>query len=250
MPSPVPNDWQYSPPTTLVVGDGPCAAALAVIFGTIPLSLDALLDGPRPDEDGRFRRVFEDLKRVLIVVGDGMSAAEVIQCHQAVWHWVVTVSSKKEEHRLSIIFVLPDAASAYAHGIAVGLSLAEIDPATTGHALWYRSGSLVELVDVAARTIPVDLVPLRNRLDRDVKYAALAQLRAAITADDSSGVVSAARKVLAEFSDHEYQLDVFCSPPSHRHGNLLRNWLRATVTDSVTPEYYTNARREIATWLR
>ena len=250
MPSPIPDEWRVLLPTTLVVGNAQYTAALAVIFGTTPLPLNTLLDGPRPEEDGRFRRVFEDLRRVIIVVGDGMSAAEVIQCHQAVWRWVVTISSKKEEHELSIIFVLPDATNAYAHGIAVGLSLSEIDPATTGHALWYRSGSLVDLVDVANRTIPVDLVALRSRSARDAKHAALAQLRAAITGGDSSAVVSAARKVQAEFSGHEYQLDVLCCPPSHRHGNLLRNWLHAAVTDSVTPEQHSNARREIATWLR
>lgn len=250
MSSQIPNEWQHSPPTTLVVGDGLCTAALAMIFGTIPLPLTTLLDGPLTDEKGRFHRVFEDLKHAFIVVGEGMSAAAVIQCHQAVWNWVVKISSKKDEHGLGIVFVLPDAANAYADGIAVGLSLSESDPATTGHALWYRSGSLVELVDVATRTIPVDLVPLRNRLARDVKHAALAQLRDAITGDDSCAVVSAAKNVLAEFSGHEYQLDVFCSPPSHRHGNLLRKWLHAAVTDSVTPEQHSNARHEIATWLR
>jgi hypothetical protein len=81
------------------------------------------------------------------------------------------------------------------------------------------------------------------------KHATLAKLHASIGANNATAVREAAREVLAAFSGCEYLLDVYCRPPSHQHGNLLRSWLNATVTEAVTQESWIENRRQIANWL-
>ena len=247
---PIPAEWLSAPPETLVVGSGPYAAALAFALGTNSFPMDDLDVGPQPTMDGGFPQVFEKLKRALLVVGENISAAEAIQCHGSIWSWLEKLASAGDQHELSFIFVLPAGASTeYERALAIGLGVAGIDSATTGHSVWRRSGSLTELLEVVSRTRPMDLLPLRARRLADTRHAALAALLATFLDGDRSKAEAAARQALAVFSGHEHHLDIFCRPPSHRHGNLLRNWLRAAVTDGVTPEWLSTGTNQLPEWL-
>jgi len=250
MSSQIPTEWQYDPPECFVAGDGPYASALASVLGTVPVPLNQLKAGPAPTNSGGFPRVFENLKWVFLVVPEAMSASEALQCHQEVWEWVEKLSSEGGQHELAFLFVLPSGASqSFEETLAVGLIVPEIDPVKSGHAIWRRSGSLSELLDLASRTHPLDVVPLRGRRASDSRHIALAKLRDAAGQNDPTPGREAAMAVLAAFRGQEYHLDLFCRRPYHQNGNLLRGWLNAAVTATVTPERWADQRGKIVGWL-
>lgn len=237
MPVPIPDKWRYDPPEPLVVGDGPYSAALATVLGVEAFPLDCLRAGPEPNDCGSYPRIFhEDLERAVLVIAESMSIADSLQCHQSVWEWISKLSSSRDEHKLAFIFILPPNTSKdFEAALAVSLSVPKLDPATTGHAAWLRSGSLSELLKLMSRVRPIDLVALRNRRTADPRHSALAGLRTAVAQADLLAVQGAAREVLALFLRHEYQLDAFCQAPAHRKGNELRKMLHKLVTNHVTP---------------
>ncbi len=238
------------PPVSLVVGRGPYAVALATILGTEAITSGQLSAGLEPNDGGGYPQVLESLAQVVFVVSESMPAAEVIENHRAVWHWVGKLSSAGDQHELAILFVLPaDVAQGFEDVLAVGLGVPRIDPAVTGHAVWRCAGSLSELIDVLTGIRPMDLLPLRARWAADTKHTAMAGLRATLVQVNPTAISEAARQVLATFSGQEYLLDLFCRPPSHRHGNLLRNWLNAAVTNTVTPDWLKVARNQLDGWL-
>lgn len=250
MPTPIPDQWRRTPPETLVIGSGPFSTTLAMILGSASLTETQLSDGPKPKETGGFDRVLDDLKCVFLVVSESASAVEALHFHDAVWNWIGKLTSAGDQHDLAFIFVLPpDTSPSYDAALAVGLAVSKVDPASSGHAVWRQSGSLEELLDLIAQTHPMDLVLLRSRRAADCRHRVLAELRAAAAQDDSSAIAVVAQSVRAAFAGHEYDLDLFCRPPSHRHGNLLREWLAATVTPPVTPDRWTVARQQLAAWL-
>lgn len=250
MPFSIPQQWRYAPPETLVAGDGPYAVALATVLGTEGISLGQLQSGPEAEDGGRFPQVLESLARAILVVSESMSAAEAIQCHRAAWDWIERLSSAGDQHELAFLFMLPeDTSQGFEDALAVGLGVPRIDPASTGHAVWRRTGSLSELLDVLTGIRPMDLLPLRARRAADTKHTTMAGLRATLAQDNPTTVSEAARQVLAAFSGQDYLLDLFCRAPSHRHGNLLRGWLNAAVTYPVTPEGWKVARKQLAAWL-
>jgi len=250
MPHPIPNEWLVDRAETLLAGDGPYAAALATVLGTVPIPLEHLKTGPKANNDGGFPQVLEGLARAILVVSESMSAADALECHQAVWAWVGKLAPAGDQHELAFVFILPpDAADEFEDGLAAGFGLSKIDPATNGHAVWGCSGSLPELLGLLASIRPMDLIPLRAHRAADAKHAAMARLRATVAADNAAAVRAAAREVLAAFSGCEYLLDVFCRPPSHQHGNLLRSWLNGTVTESITPKEWLEKTKNLAGWL-
>lgn len=250
MSSGIPGSWLTDPPETLVTGDGAYADALAFVLGTAALKRETVAAGPQPNAVGSFPRVLDELRRVLLVVSESMSAAEALQLHEALWRWVGKLASAGEQHDLAFIFILPaDAPPSFDAALAVGLALSKINPATTGHAVWRRSGGLQELLDVIGHTRPMDLVALRSRRAADSRHTALAELQAAASSNDASAASAAVRNVRAAFSGREYDLDLFCRPPSHQHGNLLRKWLDAAVTSRVTPDWWATGREQLAGWL-
>ena len=171
----IPDEWRYAPPESLVAGDAPYAIALAAVLGAVSFPLDHLKAASEPSNTGGYPQVFEQLARALFVVPDGMSAAETLQCHQAVWSWVGKLTSSGDQHELAFMFILPpDATRGFEEALAAGLGIAKIDPATTGHAVWRCSGSLPELLNLLDSIQPMDLVPLRARRSADTKHTVLA----------------------------------------------------------------------------
>jgi len=250
MMSRIPDELRYKSPESLVVGIGAYSAALASIMGSVAMAFDQIHDGPEPDIGGGYPRVLDNLKRVFFVVSDDMSAAEALRCHQAIWNWVEKLSCAGDQHDLVFIFILPATASKeYEDALAVGLCVPEIVPATTGHAVWRSSGTLLGLLDLVTATRPMDLLPLMARRTVDAKRLALARLRVVIMQNDYAVIREAAQAVLDAFHSAEYHLDLFCRPPSHRHGNLLREWLHADVTGPVTHDWCATGRNQIADWL-
>jgi len=249
MPSPILNTWQYAPPESLVAGDGPYAAALASVLGAAVIPLEDLRAKPESKDDGGYPQVLESLVRVFLVVPESMSAAGALHCHQSIWEWVGLLAPARDQHELAFIFILPaDVSEGFEDALAAGLGIPQVDPATTGLAVWWRSGSLSELLSLLAGIRPMDLLPLRARRAADAKHAALAKLLA-WAANDSMAVREAARGVLAAFSGCEYLLDVFCRPPCHQNGNLLRSWLKKSETETVTHDGWMEERKQLAAWL-
>ena len=250
MLSPIPNEWLVNRAETLLSGEGPYAAALATVLGTVPIPLEHLKTGPEANNDGGFPQVLEGLVRAILVVPESMSAADALEYHQAVWAWVGKLAPAGDQHELAFIFILPpDAPKVFDDALAAGFGITKIEPATTGHAVWRCSGSLTELLGLLAAIRPMDLIPIRAHRAADAKHAALAKLRATFVTDNAAAVRAAAREVLAAFSGCEYLLDVFCRPPSHQHGNLLRNWLNATAADLVTSKEWMVGTKQVAGWL-
>ena len=250
MPIPIPNEWLVDPPGTLLAGEGPYAQAVATGLGTGTISLGQLKAGPEANDGGGYSQVLERLALVILVVSESMSAAEAIQCHRAAWDWVGKLSSARDQHELAFLFILPaDASQEFEDALAVGLGVTQIDPASTGHAVWRRSGSLSEMQHVLANIRPMDLLPLLARRAANAKHTAIAALRALLTQDNPIAVSEAALQVSAAFSGHEYLLDLFCRAPSHRHGNLLRGWLNEAVTSPVTQDWLAASKQHLAQWL-
>jgi hypothetical protein len=237
MGAPVPYNWLAEPPRSLVVGDGAYAAALAMITGSEFITIDALNEGPEPNERGGYPRVLNAVERVFLVVGGNQSAAEALRCHESLWSWMGKMTLAGDQHELAIVFIVPagDAARITA-ALVAGLGLAGVDPVTAGHAFIPMDTPLVELLAATIRIKPMDLPPLRARQAADTAHTALRGLRRALKAGGFFEIREAASRVLAVFDGQDYLLDLFCRPSSHRHGNLLRNWLNELVTSGVTPQ--------------
>ena len=237
----------HSPPKTLVLGSGAYALALAQILDAGRVNPGELLKDPEPNESGGYPRVFCDLERVFMVVASDQSPAEVLRCHEGLWNWVGKLSPDGDQHELCIIFILPESAGgSFEESLALGLGVPMVDLQKVGHSVAPASNPLQDLLSSLSRTHPSDLPPLKARQAGDSRHAALKALRKADTAEF---LQDTARHVIELFAESEYQLDLFCRPPSHRNGNLLRGWLRDTVASTVTPDYLMDSKPELAKWL-
>lgn len=245
-----PQEWLNDPPESLVVGEGPYAKALAMILDAASLGLDDIGAGPDANEDGGYPRVLESLRRVLLVVPASMSPGDALRGHESVWNWVGKLTSLGDQHEIAFVFVIPSQApESYERSLALGLGLPSIEPPNAGCAVWRQSGSLCDLVSLLAQIVPADLLPLRARRAADARHAALSSLKEAALAGNPNTACRAAERVLALFRGREHDLDIFCRPPCHRHGNLLRAWLANAVTGSVTPDWWEANGRDVVKWL-
>jgi len=243
----VPEEWAAVIPQTLVIGDGPYSGALSRVLGTASISHQELSAGPGEQGDTGYPQVLRELERAIIVVGASHSAGDVLGCHAALWRWVEKLSPEGVQHEVAILFVLPaSAGDALAESLAVGLGLEKLDP-DYGHGIARMGDSLESLCRALSAIQPCDLPPLRARRASNVRHNAIRQL---ITACQPNDLAGAARDVAERFHGEEYHLDMFCRPPSHRNGNLLRKWLKEAVTDGVTLETMGTARNKLAEWLR
>jgi hypothetical protein len=91
----------------------------------------------------------------------------------------------------------------------------------------------------------MDLVYLRARQAADERRIALSGFEAAACGNNPASAAEAAKTVLARFQGREYDLDLFCKVPSHRHGNQLRDLLHSLVTGGVTPAWWEAQRSQV-----
>lgn len=178
-----------------------------------------------------------DLQLVFLVMSANQSAADALRWHNAVWEWVMKLSPNGDQHELAMVFiVLAGDAARTTEALLTGLGLAGTDQAAAGHAIIPMDAPLADILAEVVRIQPMDLPPLRARQAADSRHASLRGLRCALEAGDSMESRAAAIRVIQAFGGHEYLLDLFCRPPSHRNGNLLRGWLNELVTSGVTPQ--------------
>jgi hypothetical protein len=244
--TPIPEAWFSQPPHLLVVGEGAYACALAQILAAAHLRPDQIASEPAPNEAGAYPRVLEGLERVFLVAGISQSAADLLRMHDALWRWVEKLSPAGDQHELAILFVLPPSGDGLARTLAAGLALEQFTPDLPGHGLAAMDDPLERLLAKATALVPQDLPPLRARQAADGRHTALAALPKATS---NEARIAAALRVNEAFQGQEYLLDLFCRPPSHRHGNLLRTWLNAVVTNQVTPYNHDSSNESPADWL-
>jgi hypothetical protein len=234
----MPNEWLSDPPQHLVVGNGPYTAALAQLLRTVSLRLDHIQAGPDLDEVVRYSRVLDDVRALVFIVPAEMSAPEALCHHQRLWDWVERLTRGKDCHAIGFVFVLGgEVPSAFDRAIATGLAIPAFDPIVSGHAIWRRSGTLQSLLDLLLHTARKDLQSLRGRRAEDIRRKSLVALAAeSKSGTDDQAFSAAAATVMDAFRGREYDLDLFCLPPCHHNGNVLRAWLRSAVTGPVTLE--------------
>lgn len=231
-----PTDWSSEPPRILVVGDGCYAAALAWILGAGHIGGETLAESLGEEIGAAMPHVLGELELVFLVCDADLSAASLLSMHRGVWERIKRLSPEGDEHRVAIHFVLPERVDRLEESLALGLGLATIDPATSGHAVVRMSDPLSEILAIATQTVRRDGVVLRNRLLADRRHSALRSLKMAETANPAVQR-SAAAEVLDAFHECEYDLDLFCRPPCHHpNGTTVRAILRRAVTQTVTPE--------------
>lgn len=245
MPHPIPELWFQAPPRTLLAGDGPYASGLAPGLGAAILRLAQLEGGPSPKPDGAYDHPLDNLESALMLVPEGMSPAETICHHQWLWDWIEKLTSAKDCHPVSFVFILDSAAPTdFDRALATGLAMHTMDPRTYGHAVWRRSGTTDSLTTLLRATLPRDLQTLRGRCAADARSKAIATFAALLKANaDHIAISRAANQIASAFKDHEYDLDMFCLPPCHRNGNVFRQWLQSAVTGSVTPDSWEDCKR-------
>lgn len=235
-------------PRDLVIGDGSLSGALAIVIGGVRVEPESLLEGLHTPEEQSAPLVLRRLERVILVCGEGNSSADLLNWHEAIWRWIECLSPEREQHEISVLFILPDATNAsIADGVATGIGLQTIDSATPGHGIARMSDSLHSLCAALAAIQPMDLPPIQARKKADVRHSALLELRTAKTPEEAR---VSAQQVAVAFQGHEHLLDLFCRPPSHRNGNQLRQWLSEAVTKGVTPEALGAERTNLASWLK
>ncbi len=233
---PLPKTWRASPPHLLVLGEGAYAHALAQILTASFLRPEDISADPAPNEGGGYTKVLVNLEAVILVAGTGDAASDLLRWHESVWRWIEKLSHEGDQHDVAILFVLADASgSSLADGLALGLGLEKIDPATTGHGIARMSDSLETLCASLVAIRPMDLPPLRARRAANERHQALEMLKHAASLNEPTALHAAAERVQVAFEGCEYHLDLFCRSPSHRNGNLLRGWLNRIVTGGVTP---------------
>jgi hypothetical protein len=249
MALPIPADWFGNPPTALVVGGGPYAAALAQVLRAGRLTAEDLGNSARAIESTS--RVLDELERVFVVADASESPADVLRSYDALWRWVQLLTKAKKEHRLAVLFVVPEgAAEDFGSVLAVGIAAPIIDPETTGCGVVEMSAGLAQLLGAATRICPNDFVALNGRRKADLHYSALAGFREAVEQGNVPHVKAAASQVRAAFRGAEHYLDSFCQKPCHPNGHRLREMLDVAVTESVTPETLQTMRNNISTILR
>jgi len=172
--------------------------------------------------------VLDELEKVFLIVGSGQSVAEVLTLHDSIWNWISKLTCAGDQHQIAFIFVLPVSPDpGWERALLLGLAQEALEGDLPGIGIARASDSLGRLLGVAAGIGVRDLRPLLVRRASNARHRALDGLRSAAVADQPSALVSAARRVLAEFGDSDYLLDVFCSAPSHANGNRLRSLLRS-----------------------
>ena len=246
----VPEGWLHSPPFSLVVGDGAHARSLAFVFGCELFLPTNLLAMPAEIPGQGYPRVLGNLERVFLVATSASSPADLLRWHKAIWEWVARLSRNGDQHDLAICFALPNTGGANLfQSLLTGLALNGLETHLYGHGIVHMTDGLPSLLTSIGKIRPMDLVALDARRRSHVRHAAINRLRTALSHSDQAAIREATKAVEAAFTGEEYQLDLFCRPPAHRHGNAIRQWLASAVTGEVTPEQWQEQRSAVADWL-
>ena len=244
------HDWVSEAPSLLVVGDGPFAAALAMITDSGRISYDDLESEAKSNESGGSPRVLDDLKIVFLVVKNKHSAADVLRFHRALWGLLKKLSSAGDQHEIAVVLILPeDSSLAFEETLAWGFGLEVVELESLGISFTPITTPLGSLIEIAIRTRPMDLPPLLARQASNERHAALESLRAAAKLSNPAALCLAAEKVMTVFNGKDHHLDLFCRRPCHLNGNLLRQWLRMIVTEDYTPHQTTESTLSLMDWL-
>jgi hypothetical protein len=246
------SQWRKSPPRVLVAGDGALARALALVTGGAQMTPEDLAAGPDSLDDRDVPRVFEKLDTVFIVLGPQHGAGTALCWVELCWSLVERVSSMEEEHEVRFVFVSTVPGSvAMEESFAVGLAASPADIPQLGYAVWVDPANLRALQDLLNGMKACDLKALRGRRRADSRRQALrGLLREAKEGKGAPATLATlAQKVLIAFERREMDLDLFCYPPTHCHGNQLRHWLSEAVTGEVTPSWQEAGREELPRWL-
>jgi len=240
MPEHLPEAWLFDPPKILVLGEGAYSHALSRVLKAGHLGFDALGISLRLPDTSPTPLVWNDLRLVFLIGDPGRSAGDLLAFSRRLWNLVQTLTTEEEEHRLAMVFVLPRANDTMESALVRGLALGESDPARCGIGIARMGDSLAEILALASRVDPKDFVAVRNRLAADSRRRALLQLRDSLSVeanacDSTDSIQSAAAAVAEQFRGCEYDLDLYCHPPRHPNGNVLRQWLNRAVTGMVTP---------------
>ena len=93
MPTAIPESWEPFPPHSLVIGRGPMARALTLIFDAATLDYPSIMAGPEPGDGGAFsKKPLDELTRVFLVADSKMSASDHLSGFEEVWKWVEKLS--------------------------------------------------------------------------------------------------------------------------------------------------------------
>jgi hypothetical protein len=252
MPHYFPDEWLSERPQNLIIGDGALARALASVTGGAQFAPEDLAARPDALEDRSMPRVFEELKTVLLILGLHHTAATALHWMELCWSLVERVSSLEEEHELRFVIVSTATGNgALEEALAVGLAASPADLPRLGYSVWADPGNLRALEVLLTEMKPSDLKALRGRRRADIRRQALRCLVQEATGGEASQarLADMAREVLTAFEEREMDLDLFCLPPAHPHGNQLRHWLREAVTGIVTPRWQEEGRVNLHRWL-
>jgi hypothetical protein len=231
--------WLAEPPHSWVVGSGAYGQALALVLGAEPMTYEMLAVTPEAEMGGRLPRVLNELDRVILLPESGHSAADVLRIWEAVWRWIERLSAAGEDHEVVfLVLASPSGKESMARALSVGMGMSEKEMSAHGQVVGEAGMPLSELIELLQSAKPCDHVRLVNRRNADACRRALAEL---VMAAESGGagddITTAAERVRGAFGGREYDLDLFCQPPSHANGNRLRNMVKRLVTEPVTPEF-------------
>jgi len=232
--------WLDQPPELLVVGESLFAHALGGILGITPVPPRIFQESGNDSRSGTELLVLSRLRLIFVVAGLGDSAGDLVALHRGLWEWVVRFTADQEEHRLRLVFILPPPFDRLASSLASGLAFPSLEAAGKACSIVAMDLSLADLLTTASTTAMTDFVAVRGRFKADLRRNALRRLADLVSRSDAGSEVAeairdAAVAVTEVFRNQEYDLDLFCRPPRHRNGNLLRQWLGHAVTGMVTP---------------
>jgi hypothetical protein len=220
---------------SLAIGSGVYAKSLAQVLD-LPLLIPILLEQEPKLESGDSPFLLNSLERILIIADEISRIAELLWRYESLCAWIEKLTSAKECHLFSTLFVLTETWDAkLEEQLASVFGLAHFD-AEKGIVVWRRSESLIGLVNTLTGLGKADIQRIRQRQSNQPRRIALAGLKKALLTTGDAQILHAARLVAGEFKQDCHSMDNFCRPPFHLNGNSWRLWISQTVTEGVTPE--------------
>ena len=242
-----PSDWLNKRPDILIVGEGSCARALsAVIQGAETVIFETKGDGSSLPKgwESRIRKLspLQNVKAILLIWQSDMSAGDLVWRHSRLWEFILEWNGDDEFQKMGWVIATAHTQSAeQRHQLARQLLVPDLS-GDHGYVLWERNSGLLELLEVVEQVHRVDRQEWEARKQHDAKRRRLADLTKVLLNGDLEDVGNYSQAVLAQFEALEMEIDNYCVPNCHTHGNQWRSWLRDAVTNDVTPEMMARGR--------